>query len=358
MSTTDKPKLWQRKTALEILNTEYPVIEDIAPGIITTGLVGVVAPPKGLKSISMLHLGTACSYGGYFMGSIRVIKCIVLYLALEDGEVRIKTRLIKQGKEANNNFYICTQWKGGTKTLRAYLIEYPETGLVIIDTLFIFSPIQDSNSYTDTYKILSELQTLAKDFNICIIVVHHTRKGSHRNNGEAWADEMMGSNGFYAALDTIIYIQKKDGKNEGIMRVRGRDIEEKCYEIVFDPDLFSWRITGEGSIEKAEPQARAVIIEALEKAGSEGMTNGELAKKLDKSPSAVGNRLKELQGMGRVYKVSYGKYILSQFHEVSHMNNSENVKVDNKESFTLSHTPRDSENVKVQKPAEKELDIY
>ena len=78
---------------------------------------------------------------------------------------------------------------------------------------------------------------------------------------------------------------------------------------------------------RTEPQARAELIAVLEGAGPEGMKTGEIAEALGKSNNAVCNIIKILQDKGRVFSVSHGRYILSQFHESSLMKVSEYVNI-------------------------------
>ena len=339
-----KPKPWQRRTAADIIATDYPPIQWVVPEIIPEGLTKIDGGPKVGKSWLALHLASAVSSGGYFMGSIPVEKREVLYLALEDSERRLKSRLLKQNGIANDNFYIETavSWKGGITTLSAYLKEYQNTGLVIIDTLFMFSPISDTNKYSDTYSPVSAIQRIATKKEVPIILIHHTRKGAKGDTGEAWADEGMGSQGINGACDTIILLKKPDGRPEGTMRIKGRDVEEKCFNVVFDKDICSWRITGEGEIVRAEPKAQAEILSLLKEAGQDGMKTGDIAKALEKQPNAINNLLTALQCAGKVVNISRGIWAYSQIHDNSQMNKNEQMK------FTNSYFPRESENVNME----------
>ena len=338
-----------RRTAADILKTDYPPIQWVVPNIIPEGLSKIDGGPKVGKSWLALHLATAVSSGGCFMGSIHVEKREVLYLALEDSERRLKSRLLKQQGIGNDKFFIETavSWKGGLIALIAYLKQYPATGLVIVDTLFMFSPMADTNKYADTYTPVSAIQKIATETGVPIVLIHHTRKGARGDNGEGWADEGMGSQGINGACDTIILLKKPDGKPEGTMRIKGRDVEESCYNVIFDRDICTWRIIGEGEIVRADPKAQAEILLLLENAGQEGMAPKEIQKALGLTPSATSNRLKAVEG--KTTKVN-GRYIISHFHDNSQMNKSEIM------NFTNTHTTKESE--KMNSEPEKELDIY
>ena len=138
------------------------------------------------------------------------------------------------------------------------------------------------------------------------------------------------------------------------MKIKGRDVEEKCLNVAFDKDICSWRITGEGELIKGDPQAQTEVISILEGAETEGMKLGDISNALNKSNSAILNILKALEAKDRVFKVSHGKYILSQFkgssqvHESSQMNISEYV---NKGSSQVHISLGKSEYVNFGKPS-------
>ena len=348
------PFSWRHRTAADILATDYPPVQWVVPEIIPEGLTKIDGGPKVGKSWLALHLATAVSSGGYFMGSIKVDQREVLYLALEDGERRLKSRLLKQGGTGNDQFFIETAatWKGGITTLTAYLKEYPSTGLIIIDTLFMFSPIQDTNKYSDTYAPISAIQRMATEKETPIILIHHTKKGAKGDTGETWADEGMGSQGINGACDTIILLKKPDGKSEGTMRIKGRDVEEKCFNVIFDKDICSWRITGVGEIVKAEPQAQAEVLSLLEKAGPGGMKTGDIANTLGKKTNAILDSLNNLLNKGKVKNLIHGIWAVnSDIQGNSELNSAEYLK------FRNSVLPRETEFTEFEKP-EKELEIW
>jgi hypothetical protein len=301
---------WEPKTIAQIMSTDYPPIRWVADGVIPEGLTMITGGPKCGKSWTALNLAAAVSSGGIFMGCVAVEQRKVLYLALEDNERRIKDRYATQGGEVSDNLLICTpaSWRGGVAALRAFLKESP-VGLVIIDTLFKFNPIDDTNAYSETYKPIAALQEISAGLNIPVILIHHTRKGSHNNAGEGWAEESMGSQGIVGAVDTTIFLQKKEGGNGGLLRVRGRDIEEKCYSVTFDRDVCSWIISGEADlIQRGDPAAQAEVLELLKKAGEKGMRTKDVADALGKKNNTVGNIFKILAEKGKIEKITHGVF--------------------------------------------------
>jgi len=351
-------QLWNRRTAADILKTDFPPVSWVVDGVIPEGLTKIDGGPKTGKSWLAIHLGTAVSSGGCFMGSIPVTQREVLYLALEDSERRLKNRLLKQGGIGNENFFIETavSWKGGIATLQKYLKEFPKTGLVIIDTLYMFSPMQDTNSYGDTYKPIAAIQKISTETEIPIILIHHTRKGSKDGSGEGWADEGMGSQGINGAVDTIILLKKPDGKPDGTMRIKGRDVEETCYDITFDKDICTWRITGRGDVVRSLPKAQADVLAILEAAGESGISTGDIANKLGKTSNAVLDSLNNLMKQSKAKKLCHGTWAISEIKENSDLDNPELLKLRNSDSSRQNELTEFENHVMNEQ--EPELDIY
>ena len=172
----------------------------------------------------------------------------------------------------------------------------------------------------------------------------------------------MGSQGIHSACDTIIVLKKPDGDLRGTLTVKGRDIEERRLDVLFDRDLCTWRIIGEGSVTRPEPRAQAEILTLLQDAGPDGMKTGEIAKALGKQSSATNNLLNALLERGKIDNITRGTWVISHIHNSSQVKNNENVK------FTYSHPLRESENVNLRERANSvnsaptcpagELEIY
>ena len=274
----NEPK-YKLVTANEIYHTEYPPVQWVVPDIIPEGLSKIDGGPKVGKSWLALHLGLAVSMGGSFMGHIRVEKKDVVYLALEDSKRRIHNRLHKIGIEPPENFFIMTpaEWHGTANDLKTMLGENKNIGLVMIDTLFMFHPIENANDYNSTYKPVSYLQRIATETETPIVLVHHTKKGKRDETGQGWADQGMGSQGINGGVDTILLLEKPDGKEEGTLRIKGRDVEDVCYRVKWDKTICGWEILEETAIVKEKPGAVNEVLEIIKK-HPEGLTNKELTE--------------------------------------------------------------------------------
>ncbi|MDR1904306.1 MAG: AAA family ATPase [Treponema sp.] len=300
----------------DICRTEYEPLHWIVDAVIPEGVTLLFAPPKKGKSILATHLADAVASGGRAFGTIPVKKRDILYLALEDRGRRIKDRLLRQGSEQPDNAFCVTmkEWNGGgIAELDRYKKARPSIELVIIDTLGIFAPSDDNNAYSENYRLVSAIHRWATKNSVSVILVHHSRKGSNRNEGEAWQDEMMGSQGISGAVDTLIFLHKKDTAHEGILRIQGRDIEPTHKRIVFDNDFLFWRILGDA--EKPEeklPEKQEEILAVLEEAGPEGMRLKDIAEQTGKSRQAIANLLSNLEKREKAVNVGRGVWALAQ----------------------------------------------
>ncbi|MDR2435237.1 MAG: AAA family ATPase [Treponema sp.] len=330
----------------DICRTDYEPLQWIVEGVIPEGVTLLFAPPKKGKSILATHLVDAVASGGMAFGGIPVKKRDTLYLALEDNGRRIKDRLLRQESAQPDNAYCVTmkEWGGGgIAELDRYKKACPSIELAVVDTLGIFSPSEDNSAYSENYRLVSKIHQWATKNGVSVVLVHHSRKGAGRNEGEGWADEMMGSQGISGAVDTLIFLHKKDTAHEGTLRIQGRDIEPTHKRIVFDSDFLYWRILGDAAApEEKLPEKQEEVLAVLEEAGPDGLRSKEIAEKLGKSESAAGNLLKALKDKDKVFNPSHGTWALSHFHTNSHVKTDESSEKGNSQI----HVPyRKCENV-------------
>jgi len=290
-------------SAKEIYNTEFAPLNWVVPQIFPEGLSKLDGPPKAGKSWFVLSLCLSVSMGGSFLGHIPVERRGVVYLALEDSKRRLNHRMHKIGIEPPENFFVMTpaEWQGTIADFEKLLQEHKNIGLAVIDTLHMFSPMQDSNSYVDTYGPVSRIQRISHSANTAVLLTHHTRKT--QKDGGSWADSGMGSQGINGAVDTIVLLDKKDGSQEGTLRIRGRDVMETAYKIKWDKTLCSWELIGETSLVETTPTLRDDILELLTK-NPEGLRNKDLCVFTGKDKSVVSRSTADLIQQGKITKTN------------------------------------------------------
>jgi replicative DNA helicase len=242
-------------SAAELLRTHFSEIRWIVPGLIGDGLTLICGAPKIGKSWFVLNLAIAAATGGVFLGTIAAVRTDTLYLALEDTERRIQSRLKKlKAPEATDNLKITTQWQDGYTGLEYYLKNNRKIGLVIIDTLAIFTNIVDMNDYTITTNAMVRLKRIADDLNVAIILIHHAKKTVQKFYGGDWMESSLGSTGLTGATDSTIFITRnrtqKETKNTAKLYATGRDAADIMHDLKLDVDCGGWTIASNEKLDK------------------------------------------------------------------------------------------------------------
>lgn len=136
----DAPQPLETISARELQRKEIPPMRFVVNGLIPAGLNILASPPKYGKSWLVLDLGMSVASGRKFLG-YTTKRCACLYLALEDSQRRLKSRMNKLlcSSPAPDGFYFATAAKplddGLLDELEAFLDAHRDTGLIIIDTL-------------------------------------------------------------------------------------------------------------------------------------------------------------------------------------------------------------------------------
>lgn len=204
-------------------------------------------------------MGLSVAYGGSFLG-YRCNKAEVLYLALEDGERRLKGRMSKilGPVPAPHGFDFVTTAPalstGLLEVLDVYLMQHPDNGLVIIDTLQKVRGVGASRDvYGRDYADVGALKKLADSRNVALVLVHHLNKG--KDDGDPFL-RISGTNGLTGAADTMLVMTKaKRNEDTTTLSVTGRDVEMQELVLQFDKNTCLWRSLGDSGA-FAEQQAR------------------------------------------------------------------------------------------------------
>ena len=184
----------------ELYDTTYPPKAAIIDGLLYAGTYLFVGAPKIGKSFFMAqlsyHIATGTSLWQY-----DVHPGEVLYLALEDDYARIQKRLYKMfGSKDTPNLHFATQSMtlggGLLDQLETFLAHHPETRLMIVDTLQKIREIgSDKYNYANDYEIVGRLKAFSDRHNLCLLIVHHTRKMESEDS----FDMISGTNGLLGA---------------------------------------------------------------------------------------------------------------------------------------------------------------
>jgi len=257
-------------TACQLQDTEFPEPR-LAVGFIPEGVSLLVGPPKVGKSWMALELLAAAAAGGQALGFTHCQPGRALYLALEDGDRRIKGRLQKHlgAQRWPSTLHLATSWRrfddGGLADLDTWLTEHGDTRLVVVDTLARVRPRERpaGGVYSQDYQALAPLADIARNHHVAVIVIHHTRK----MGSDDVLDLVSGSNGLAGAVDAVLILQRARLSDDGVLTLTGRDIEERSLACHFDGDSCRWTIEGD---------AGAVQISRLQKEILQVLEEGEL----------------------------------------------------------------------------------
>lgn len=226
----------------EIYDTLFQPKTQIIEGMLQTGAYLFVGAPKIGKSFLMAQIGY-CVSKGLPLWSFKTYQGTVLYLALEDDYSRIQQRLSTMfGEEDNNSLYFATRSQnlseGLQQQLENFLSEHTDTKLIIIDTLHkIREKGSDKYSYANDSDVASVIKLFAEQHNICILVVHHTRKGKSDDPFE----DISGTNGLLGAVDGAFMMYKKQrNESTAIIDLEGRDVKNQRFNVSFDTERCLW----------------------------------------------------------------------------------------------------------------------
>lgn len=259
-SPAEAPPMLSTISAAALQGKDIPPIRWIVENLIPAGLNILASPPKYGKSWAVLDLCLAVTSGGRFLG-YQTNPCEVLYLALEDSERRLKSRMIKllAGKNAPAGFHFATAAhdmdNGLFDELEGFLNAHPKTGLIIIDTLQrVRGAVHGKEgAYAADYREVGGLKAFADGHGIAVLLVHHLRKMADDSDP---FNRISGTNGLMGAADTALVLTKeKRGDEHATLSIVGRDIDGGDTVLRFNKDTCRWENLGDADW-FAEQQAR------------------------------------------------------------------------------------------------------
>ena len=227
----------------ELYDREFEVRPPIVEGLLYPGTYLLAGASKVGKSFLVAQIAYHVSTGKP-LWEYPVHQCGVLYLALEDDQRRLQSRLARMfGVEGTDalSFAISSQKISfGLETqLDNYLRENPKTRLIIIDTLQkVRMSSGDIYSYADDYETIGKLKQFTDARGICVLVVHHTRK----QRAEDIFEMISGTNGLMGAADGAMILNKeKRTSMNAALAITGRDQPDQTIYLVRDEARLVWQ---------------------------------------------------------------------------------------------------------------------
>ena len=229
-------------TMTELYDTVYESKPPVIDGLIQNGTYIFAGAPKIGKSFLMAQLAYHVATGKPLWG-YDVHQGTVLYLALEDGHERLQKRMYRMfGVEDVGNLHFAINAKqlgnGLDAQLQKFVREHSDTRLIIIDTLQKVRELSgEAYSYRDDYQIIGQLKQLADRFQLCMLVVHHTRKSPANDE----FDRISGTTGIYGCADGAFVLSKERRTDSAAtLSISGRDQPDQCLHLVRDEETLQW----------------------------------------------------------------------------------------------------------------------
>ena len=195
----------------------------VVDSLIPTGLSLFCGSQKIGKSWLMLKL-CLCVSQGIPLWDMPTMEGDVLYLCLEDTFCRIQGRLFRLTDEANGRLHFAVASDklsdGLIVQLEDYLKEYPDSRLIVIDTLQKVRTTSKDNAYASDYGDISLIKDFADRHSLAVIVVHHIRK---QNDSDVF-NKVSGTTGLTGSADATFVLEKESRASDTArLYVTGRD---------------------------------------------------------------------------------------------------------------------------------------
>ena len=302
------------KSALDLINKPFKKLQWTIPDILPEGCYLLVAKPKIGKSWLALQLCCAVVSGATVFDK-QIEKGKALYLALEDNERRLQSRLHILGRSFNYDLSLLSyevEWKrdneGGAKAIRVWLKQNSEAKLIVVDTLQAFRKqrnIQKNGVYEEDYTALQNLKRLSDEFQVTILVVHHSRKENGKTDDPH--ENISGSNGLLGAADGGLVLEKKGAAIT--MHLKGRDIvDETSFALTFNRDNCLWTCQGDAQQFFMADNKRK-ILEAI-KASEGGAKATDIQLETGINASTIRGILASMAKEGTLVPLKRGLYSL------------------------------------------------
>lgn len=226
----------------ELTRKEFaPIKWLIEPLLPCPSLTMLAGPPKVGKSWLCLFLALEVANHGHE----------VLYVANEDNERRLKSRVIDVNPFPPNGIHflagisssrLLPKGDDAHDFIRALKDRYPKLKCLVVDTLASIRAEPPTKSKKDDYTLseeeFSSLRKLAHELDLAIILVHHTRKATESDSSPV--ERLLGSQGIAATVETIMVMKQETGSQNVALHVTGKDVEQQDWVLPWQAPGFGW----------------------------------------------------------------------------------------------------------------------
>ena len=176
----------------------------LVEGLLPAGGVGVIgAKPKAGKSTLARNAALAVARGDDFLG-LATKQGPVIYLALEEKRSEVRKHFESMGAIDDPVFIHVGAAPQDALPELLVLMELHHPVLVIIDPLFRFTRVKDTNDYAAITTALEPVVEAARTMNCCILFAHHATKAD-----AGGGDALLGSTAIFGAVDTALMMKRR-----------------------------------------------------------------------------------------------------------------------------------------------------
>lgn len=286
-------------TSSQILETTFPELRWIVPGIVCEGLSIFAARPKTGKTWMMFDVALAVSGGSRVLGRWTEPGS-VLFLSLEDNLRRVQDRLKRLNAKPSDNLTFETRRfradSGGLDYIRKWLESNRDKArLIVVDTWGRFKPLprKGAQMYDADTDAAAPLQALANEHRVGIVVVHHVRKAV----ADDFVDTVSGSLGLAGVCDSVLVLERERHQLDAVLHVTGRDVPESETTLRFNPETFLWEVSDLPVAAVGVTAEQDSVIQLLRRFPN-GLGLKQIADGLGKQPQAMHNRLVRMKELG------------------------------------------------------------
>jgi len=247
-------------SADEIMDMQFSEPVYIVDKLISKGLHILAGPSKVGKSWLAMWFADRITKGAPIWGSPSQ-QGEVLYLCLEDSLDRVQRRLVDVTNAQTQGLWIATEMDmigcGFEKQLTVFLRGHPKVNFVLIDTLQKIRDMKSERySYAGDYQTMTTLKSIADQFSIAIMVIHHTRKAPASDP----FDMVSGTTGLMGCADSTFVMRKEERLSKAAtLDATGRDIENLHFDLRFSDETMCWEMINSNLGDQDLPKHDAVL---------------------------------------------------------------------------------------------------
>ena len=317
-------------TSLSTINGKHLMEKNLKPvryivdDLIPAGVLMLAGSPKIGKSWMSLWLCLSVA-NGTDVWDLKSHKCDVLYMALEDSENRLQTRLRKLNMPVPENIHFALTSgdldSGLLYQLDDFMCNHPDTGLIVIDIFQkIRGNLKEGTLYANDCKEMNMLKAFADKHNIAVVLVHHAKKGSEADP----QDSISGTNGIAGSADNNLILKRHSRyESVAVLSILGRDVTSRELHLSMNDINCVWEKLADTFEQKESERLSKMLRALLEKEKTFVGTATELCDKIKAmfhesfAANSLGKKLSCYRAVMKKYDIVYDNTRLHDKRQIS-----------------------------------------